>query len=151
MQNAKICSDILRTIQTRQDVNRLVGEVEVLKTSLFKIGQGNWDEIIGSQVSATTAQVLKGVGEMDRELVLSELGECLKTVSSLKLTVAFTPSSGGLGELGAWVKANLGESVVLDVAIDPKILGGAVIEYGGRYIDKTLSEALNTYFNHGKV
>ena len=60
----------------------------------------------------------------------------------LKIHLAFLPTPSFIKELSDWLKRNLKRKVLLDVEVNPAIVGGAILEYKGKYLDLSLRREL---------
>jgi F-type H+-transporting ATPase subunit delta len=63
------------------------------------------------------------------------------------VTVAKALSDAESTELKATLKAKLGKDPILDIAIDPSILGGLIVKVGSKMIDTSLKTQLNSLKN----
>ena len=61
----------------------------------------------------------------------------------MKLKIAFSPSSEFLEEINQWFEKELSVKVILDLTINPKIVGGAIIEYQGNWRDFSLRKKID--------
>ena len=57
----------------------------------------------------------------------------------ISLTLAFEPSSDFLAYLKDWLWANYSKEAVLDLKIDPKICGGAIVVANDHWRDYSLA------------
>lgn len=72
-----------------------------------------------------------------------KLKNYLEKIPRLKLEIAFNPSLEFLRRIKRRFEEENGRQVILDITINPGIVGGAIIEYEGRYRDFSLSEKMN--------
>ena len=64
--------------------------------------------------------------------------------NTVKLTLAFRPSAGLKKRVIQRLKDKLGAAEpMLEISIDPKIIGGAIITCNGRYQDLSVKKRLN--------
>ncbi len=73
---------------------------------------------------------------------LSQMKKTLLGLPIVKLEIAFSPSEEFLQKISNWMEKNLGKKVILDVTVNPKIIGGAIIEYQGKWRDFSLVKKL---------
>ena len=153
MQNDKIFSEILDSlVRTKEEANLFLSEVEALERSLYKIGEGDFNSTLQKDVRAKTAGVIVQLtGSGDRGLILKTLKAKINTLTYLNLTIAFEPTEDAIGRIHNWVKQNLGEGICLNLTIDKKILGGAVVEYKGKVASFTLLTKVDQYFLNNNV
>ncbi len=79
----------------------------------------------------------------EQSALLRSIEEYLKTLPSVHLTIAFHPSREFLKHLASFFN-NLEKKVLLDVYVNPQIVGGVVFEYLGNYRDYSLSRELDS-------
>jgi len=83
-------------------------------------------------------------GSPDQQLSFFEnLKSYLQKIPQLKLEIAFEPSKDFLLTLKKWFKEKNKQEVILDITINSKIVGGAIIEYQGQYRDFSLLERVD--------
>lgn len=143
-------------LRTNDEINSLrmdLNEILVLTPSLSKPKLMNE---ISARFSYKAIDVLRGyfssqnrtledVNKSDFESGVRELLARLNGYQILSLTLAVDPSDNFLTQLHDWVKLNVGDNIVLDLHKDASVLGGAKVEYKGRYLDRTLDKALSDY------
>lgn len=151
-----IYSDILRHVKTVDQARGLSSEIDVLLDSLFKTDNKAFEKALNS-ISAIDAEVLKSAfGGLKNNIspnnlstikeYLTQLKEEIQKLKILKLSLAFDPSEDTIGNLFTWVWENLGERHILDIQKDQTILGGAIIEFEGKYKDLSLKKKLDEVF-----
>jgi len=72
-----------------------------------------------------------------------ELKKYLAKIPHLKLEIAFSPSQSFLLRIKKWFKEKNHQEVILDVTINPNVVGGAIIEYQGYFRDFSLAKEIN--------
>jgi len=137
-------SDILSTIKTSLDRDILLAEVEILKSALFSPKKGGLEAALKMEIRAATAllirsQIDKGVS---LEVYLRELADAIHKLPEVKLTLSFEPSEAILSVIYNWLITNVAKLVVINVQIDTRVVGGAVISYNGKYYDGSLNKIL---------
>lgn len=143
MQNEAIYSDLIKVLLTREDVNKLLWEIGVLRESLFKTDAGAFANILKSQVRKQVADVIeKYISAGDRVALLDFLEEKFKETPDIKLTLAFDPTQETIQKVSKWVKMSVGD-VLIDYKVDRSIIGGAIVEYGGKIGDFSVKKLLS--------
>lgn len=120
MQNEETYSKRLSEIATTKEALSFGEEIDVLINSMYKI-----DDKTGLS-----------------EEFLRNLKTKIAGLRPIKLTLAFEPDGEFIKRLFAWVRQNIGDSVVLDFSVNPEILGGALVEWQGKYFDLSLKNSL---------
>lgn len=70
-----------------------------------------------------------------------------KDIDFIELHIAFEPTERFLGVLKSWVYRNVNEKTLLDIRVDKKVIGGAVLIHGGTYTDLSLGTKLDSLIN----
>jgi len=63
-------------------------------------------------------------------------------MTEFKMTLAYRPEKRILLQIQEWLKRELRNPPKLKIKVDPKIIGGAVIEFKGRYKDFSMRKML---------
>ena len=159
-----IYSDILSSIKTTEHARELIFEIDILLSTLFRAQNQSFEQALGL-IRVNTANYLRESlmlseapyrlvqGEVealnDRDKInnfLIALKEKLQAQKILKISLSFEASENSIDNLFNWVLKNLGNGIVLDIKTDKAILGGAIIEFEGRYKDLTLKKKLEEAF-----
>lgn len=136
-------------IKTLQEKEELKNYLEELIETLF-MKKGSFENKF-KNIPMPYSQIIKGELNQqkitmdntdDMKNMLENLTEKLQTMQELNLTIAFTPSKSALESIYSWVKKNMGDNFFLNLEINPKILGGAIISYKGLYINNSLEKQL---------
>ncbi len=79
------------------------------------------------------------------EITISGLEKQLQGIKILKLTLCFNPDRKMLREILIKMQQVLADTFILDIDIDKKILGGSVIEFEGKYYDRSLQRKIDGF------
>ncbi|OGH19174.1 MAG: hypothetical protein A2868_00020 [Candidatus Levybacteria bacterium RIFCSPHIGHO2_01_FULL_40_15b] len=137
--------NILSTIKTVEDRNRLYSEIEVVSAAIYK--EGELMKVLSSQVSRTLAEHIGN--ETSTEALSRKISDLKKSLDGLvvvKLTLAFEPSTSTIDKILAFLRQNFGEQTILELRFESKILGGVIFEFKGLYKDYTLKSRLEEVF-----
>ena len=153
MQNDKIYSEIINSfVRTKIEANMLLSELDLLRRSLFKIGEGDFNSTLEKNVRAKVANAITQIAnDVNREQILKILSEKIKSLNYLSLTIAFEPNLETEGRIITWIRQNLGEGIAIDIKTDKSTLGGAVIEYKGKIGNFTILPKIDEYFLKNNV
>jgi F0F1-type ATP synthase delta subunit len=77
---------------------------------------------------------------------LDKLQEELEIEDTVELTIAFEPSEDFVNKLSKWFSSNVSESVVLNLHVEPELVGGVLINASGNYVDHSVKKKLKTNF-----
>lgn len=72
-----------------------------------------------------------------------ELEKYLRSLPEIKLEIAFSPENNFLEKISQWLEKELGQKIILDLTVNPKIVGGAIIEYQGNWRDFSLAKEID--------
>jgi len=136
-------------IKTRQEKDTLENYLAELKETLFK-PKGSFNHKLKS-LPLPYSKLIRASLDHDKiisanpsgvKITLDKLTNQLRSMQEINLTIAFVPSQTTLERIYLWVKQNLGDNYLLNLSVDPEILGGAVIIYKGFYSNYSLAKQL---------
>ena len=140
-------SKVISQISTEEERDSLYKEISLLSDSFFKTGE--FKKVLDSQVSK---ELRDFIGNNDsRETVtdaLVTLKARLDTLSVIKLTLAVDPTQEIIKKIASFIKSGLNKNALLKITVDPKILGGMILESNGLYRDYTLHTKLLDVFKN---
>ena len=124
---------ILKSLRTREDLEYLAGDLEELRSGIYKGKNG-----------VSVPQIVKKDFEfaLDKGQYLESLRREILSARILELIVSGYLEDAVLDGISKWVKENVGEDVVLSIKIDPSIMAGAKISFNGRFEDYSLTDKL---------
>ncbi len=73
---------------------------------------------------------------------LENLKRKLDSLPVLKMVLAFSPPPATIERISQFLENELGRKIVLDLTCNPEIIGGAILEYEGKYINLSLAKNL---------
>ena len=59
----------------------------------------------------------------------------MESLQILSLTLAFEPHENTLSKLWSWASQNVSKDVILDISVNPRLIAGATVSWGGKYKD----------------
>lgn len=134
--------EILSRLKTKEEVERLREELDQIQTRAYKVNSSGKGELAyGSAIK--TALEKSGLGP--REFFLG-LQKEMGNLRQLRLVLSNEPEEGSLEKIIQWVRQNVGEGVVIDVDADEEILGGAVVEFEGKYMDGSVRKGFDRWW-----
>jgi hypothetical protein len=136
--------NIASAVSTRNEVEILVSEIDILLDSLYRTGEQNYDQILRSQIRFNTATLfnqLSGSRE-DIKRSLEEIKQKLLTVEYFRIVLAFEPTSKFMYQLAAKIRELFSPNAVLEIDYQSDLLGGAQMTWRGKYIDLSLRKQL---------
>jgi F0F1-type ATP synthase delta subunit len=133
MQNEQIYSEIIKLIKTRDDFNAMNKELQSIEETLY-------EPKVNVEFSPLILELLKS---NSKEIILAEIKKRLSSIKFVNLTLSFAPSQDMIERISNWLGKSVPQNIALDIKIDPEIVGGAVIEFDGKYFDYSLKNKLD--------
>lgn len=147
---------ILSQLRTREEANALLRDIDIVLDSYFRVSESRKDEILDSKLSYASSRLFKNLREQfgdDHsafELFLNRLKEKIRSLPLFSITISFDPLESTVEMIKKWVSDNIHGNVILEITVNPNILGGAQITYGGRYKDLSLKNRFDRVFETDK-
>ena len=69
---------------------------------------------------------------------LAELQENIMKMPAITLTLAFVPRGDSLMKISDWLSLNTNRQITIEVGVDRSLVGGAVINYKGKFSDGSI-------------
>lgn len=60
------------------------------------------------------------------------------------MVLAFSPSREFVKRISQFVREG-GEKIILDIAVNPEIIGGTILEYKGKYLDSSFCKEVKGF------
>lgn len=148
-----LCS-FLRTKEEQEEMLECIGKMEGDIYSSRTAGEnitsveacGRIADRFGDAVSRLSVDMDKGaLGKF-----LSLLKKKTLELKILRLELAYKPDEGAIEKFYSWVLNELGKGIVLDISINPAIVGGASVIYQGKYKEYTLNYLIDKVFEGNK-
>ena len=79
---------------------------------------------------------------------VSKLEKKLRALPEIKLEIAFFPKDNFLNRISQWLQKEIGQKVILDITVNPKVVAGATIEYQGNWRDFSLAKKIDQLFSN---
>lgn len=80
--------------------------------------------------------------EQGSEKLLQALDAALKEIATVRLTLAYNPSTDDLIRFHTWFKAIMNKPILLDVQYDPTLVAGFTAMAGSKFVDASVKEKL---------
>ncbi|TSC86754.1 MAG: hypothetical protein G01um101416_608 [Microgenomates group bacterium Gr01-1014_16] len=128
-------------IHTRADAEILLGYIDTLVDSLYGLESKSFENVAERLPSEKIAQKLiaeiKTTSKDSRKDHLRELKLLVKNCEIMKLSVAIDLDQEMIQEIVARLREKW-ERLILDLEVQPEIIGGAKITWRGKYWERTL-------------
>lgn len=150
----KIFQDFAKGIKTTEEIAILLDEISQAQKNVFKERGRTLIEKLKGKVSEEFEKFLE---KLEREnliprdsegqfLFFEKFKKYLRGLPKIKLEIAFLPSDEFLNKISQWLKMQFNRKIILDLIFNPKIVGGAVIEFEGKYFDFSVSKEIDKIF-----
>ena len=110
-------SDLLKKMITKDDVDELRGELELLLTALYKTKSGSFEDTLKTSVRKWVAEYIREhvtqKGE-DAETFLKTLSTELTALHFLQIRIAFEPTEDTYERIHTWLQENEKENFIGD-------------------------------------
>ena len=70
--------------------------------------------------------------------IISKIQEQISALPVITLTLAINPNGDIIKALSDWFLLNLKKQILFDIHVDSHLIGGAILTYGGKYLDASL-------------
>lgn len=157
----QVFEELVKKIRTKEELIFFLEEIARVRQIIFK----DKEELLSKKAEGKASEELKNsLEKLEKEgvisknpgqqsLVLGELEKYLLSFKEIKLEIAFPPNDDVIERISQWLEKELGQKAILNLIINPKIVGGAIIEYQGNWrdfslakeIDKSISQKTSSY------
>lgn len=150
--------DLITSLKTTKEVSHFASEIDTLLQTLFKSEKSSLEKAL-NQISTESAGKITQVFSKnnldinDKDAVtgfFETLKKLMKKFKVIKLILAFDPSSKTILSIHEFIRDTLGIGFIMDIEVDPEILGGAVVIFNGQYNDFTLKKTVEDAFESKK-
>ena len=151
--NQNKLKQITENITTKQELVYLLDDISQAKDLIYKQSNKKLSEKVKNVVSEDLRKIIKNQeGNLntreEQEEFLNQLKSQLQSVPQIKLTLAFSPSDSFLNDISQWLENETGEHTIIDLTVNPEIVGGAIIEYDGHYLNFGLDKKIEKINTH---
>ena len=145
---------ILAQIRTKEELDELIAEVQILLNALYQNGGEAFDSLLKTKVLQKHSKVFVEVFSkdgIDKKTYLNGLNAKLNKIEFVSIKISFEPSDDFLDRLSYFVKKNSSLETVLDIAFDPATLGVAELIYKGNYRDYSFNKIFEQEFQKSRA
>lgn len=128
--------DILREIRTKEEAELLKEELENLISGIYE-KQRDFLLLMQDTLRAKTYELLgpRLTQIEDKEAFLRGLISKLEEIPRVTLILAFEPSLSAIKKFHSFVSEACKKTVFLDIGLESRIIGGAILIYEGKFRD----------------
>ncbi len=151
MKNADALNQaLLGTLITHTDAKRFLESIDEAIANVFSTKE-TLEQLLGRLFSHDQKAVLleliaaAGVSQQraaELEKLLDGIRKTVAGIPNMELTVAVEPSELALARIKEWIDTHSQTKVVLEIKVNPRIIGGVRIAFNGRYHDYTVRKTI---------
>ena len=139
-------SQIITKLRTKEDLDLIQVELELLKKSLYQ-KDANYNDVLKNDIRSWVAEIISDESkETGIEKYLNDSEEFLKSVVVLSASISFEPSDVFIDRFSEYVKTNVSKQTVVDFLFNPQLIGGVQLSFKGKYIDLSIRKKITQEF-----
>lgn len=138
-------SNLISSIVTIEDRNLMLSNLMELRASLASTSE----EVRSGSLKAQLEDISSSSGQPLPQII-NQLEDQLKALPICTLTLSYLPTVNQAKDIIHWIRAERKDAMVLKFVRDQSLLGGATIEWQGKYADYSLRRRLDHYWDSGK-
>jgi F0F1-type ATP synthase delta subunit len=151
-------ADILVLIRIKDEANEFQKQLDNLLNVLFT--DTPFETLLREHISYEKQEKLLTLFSKEHinTKQLAEVQACIQEIKKniakipvLTLAIAFPPQQKLLEIIATWFMVNTKKPVLLDIAVNKSLIGGAVIEYKGLFKDYSLKRILEEKYQQGDL
>jgi len=150
----EVFKKISEKIITEEDLVFFLDQLALVKKIIFSNTEISLSQRLKNKVDERIRREIEKLEERgeiplfveEQSTFFEQLEKFLLKIPKVQLEIAFEPSNEFLLEIDNWFKENVGKKVILDIFVNPKIVGGARIEYQGKWVDFSLGKEIEKLY-----
>lgn len=148
----KNSSDLGYLVRTVYEADILLGEVRLLMTSFYK-SEDDFGKALTKNIRGASSNFIKKLTDKseDKLGVLKNLEKEIQELPRIHLIVGFEPNDETITKIHTWLRSEVSSNLILDLVYDYQILGGAIIEYQGKFADYSTKKKISDFFYNQKA
>jgi F0F1-type ATP synthase delta subunit len=133
-------------LRTTKQAADLIDLIDRLKDALFKTDMVSFKNPKDNVIMVPYLSDLSLAVQQESLRYLDRTKEEISNLQKIKLTLAINPDQSLLDKMFIWLKDATGYELLMDVTVNPGILGGILITYKGLYRDLSVKSKIDSYF-----
>jgi hypothetical protein len=141
-------------IITEEDLVFFLNQLSIVRKFLFSQIQIPLSERLKNKIDE---KIRKEIEKLEKEKILPSspeeqssffkgLENFLLKIPKVKLEIAFEPSEEFILKIEEWFREKIKRRMILDIFVNPKIVGGAKIEFQGKWKDFSLEKEIEKIY-----
>jgi hypothetical protein len=138
-------STIISQVKTKDEIEKLKDELDILLKSLYELGEGSFDATLKSRIRHKTAVLLRREvdGVTEKAEYLKKLQKELTDYEEVEVKLGFEPTEVSIDKFWHSIAESMEGKFVLDIEYMPSIIGGVIIVHDGNYRDFSLKKIMD--------
>lgn len=141
---------LFEEINTLEDSVTFSHQLDDLAASLYKTKQ-KFEEKVDEHLDNTYKNEFLNLVEACKvdvktpdsvEKFINEIKAKLKVLPVISMEIAFEPTTSNILHIAEWISFNLKQKVLLDLKINPRLIGGAVVGFNGKMVNASLKRKI---------
>lgn len=135
-------SQLLIKLRTREDLEILKGELDLLENTLYQTDK-KYEDVIHNDIRSWVSEIILNESKKtELPIYIKNLKKDLANVPVLSASINFEPSASFLELMSDWLKINVNEMMVVDLLMNSSTLGGIQLSFRGKYMDLSLRKKI---------
>jgi hypothetical protein len=143
-------SELLSKLRTKEDLDILRGELDLLENALYQ-SSNIYNDIIKNDIRSWVSEIVLKEGKEDLSGYIKKIKVDLLKAPVLSASINFEPSSSFIEKLSLWLKKNIDEKIVVDLLLNTASLGGIQLSYKGKYLDLSLRKKISAELSNMRL
>jgi hypothetical protein len=152
--DVSIYFDIITSLRTTKEVESFVGEIDALMLKFFESEGVSMVKMLDSISEDSSLKIRQAFAKnnldfSNRDAVskfFKTLKEIIKKLKTIKIVLAFDPSTKTIENVHNFITDLLGIGYILEIEVFQEILAGAIVIFNGKYIDFSLKKRIEDAF-----
>lgn len=151
-------NDIFQSLLTREELGDFIRSLEEIDKAFFTV-HTNIDSALETQLDyikrdSIISYFTKNNADIHNPQLFHQFVQRIVSEAShlpiMTITLSFAPTRSEVEEIVKWLYSNTSTKFILDVQVNPEIVGGCVLGYNGQYKDLSVKKIVEEYFSKGK-
>lgn len=143
----------LNGIKDTKGLYRLIDQLEAISKELYHNQEGFITQKLKGRLLASIEAIfvwleqnnLEPSGDGEQRAFIEEIIAYLKKIPQVRVTLAFEPDDLFTDKLNEQISALVNRRIILDISVNHHIVGGVVLEYGGKHRDYSVEPKVDRY------
>ena len=141
--------NLISKIRTVEEKEKLVEEIKLLNESIYIDKGFGFNSVLKNKIRSWVSDFFFeefAKENIDKEVYLKELLRIINSLKEVGLRLAFEPSSNAVDRFLGYLRNATGENIILNLSIDPQIIGGVQIIFNGEFRDFSFKKIFEKEF-----